>query len=96
MRIFNFGSINLDHVYRIPYFVRPGESLFSESYQKFYGGKGLNQSVALARAGAAVYHAGRIGKDGMELKEFLSQNKIETENKMRSSLEAIKRAEAIS
>ncbi len=88
MRVVNSGSINLDHVYLTPHFVRPGESLFSENYQKFYGGKGLNQSIALTRAGAEVYHAGRIGKDGLELKEFLSRSKIITENIMMTEDEA--------
>src|SRR5262245_40844038 len=63
MRILNFGSINVDHVYHVPHFVRPGETLPATSYHVFGGGKGLNQSVALARAAATVRHAGKIGPD---------------------------------
>ena len=88
MKVVNFGSINLDHVYLTPHFVRPGETLFSETYQKFYGGKGLNQSIALARAGADVHHAGRIGKDGTDLKEYLTQCNINTEKIMMTEDEA--------
>jgi ribokinase len=64
MPILNFGSLNLDHVYQVDHIVRPGETLASRSYQVFAGGKGANQSAALALAGAPVYHAGRIGPEG--------------------------------
>ena len=64
MKILNFGSLNIDLVYRLPHFVRPGETLAAEAFQRFPGGKGLNQSVALARAGARVLHAGKVGADG--------------------------------
>ena len=73
MKIINFGSINIDHVYGVEHFVRPGETLESESYSLFSGGKGANQSIALARAGAAVLHAGNIGRDGGWLKTKLKE-----------------------
>ncbi len=63
-RILNFGSLNIDHVYRVDTFVRPGETKSSLSLEDHCGGKGLNQSVAAARAGAEVLHAGLIGRDG--------------------------------
>ena len=71
MRILNYGSLNIDHVYGVHHFVRPGETIGSTSYTRFCGGKGLNQSVALARAGAEVWHAGKIGAEGKFLKERL-------------------------
>lgn len=71
MKIFNFGSLNIDRVYAVDHFVRPGETLTSSAYNEFAGGKGLNQSIALARAGAEVYHVGKIGPDGMFLKQLL-------------------------
>lgn len=71
MKILNFGSINIDHVYQVDHFVQPGETLDSESYARFAGGKGANQSIALAAAGADVYHAGNVGTDGIWLKEKL-------------------------
>ncbi|MFB2533328.1 PfkB family carbohydrate kinase [Paracoccus sp. p3-h83] len=61
MAIFNLGSINIDHVYQLPHFPAPGETLASSSYQRGLGGKGANQSVAAARAGARVVHLGAIG-----------------------------------
>ncbi|MBS1369492.1 MAG: ribokinase [Lentisphaeria bacterium] len=70
-KIVCLGSMNLDHVYRLDHFVRPGETLNSESYSVGCGGKGLNQSIALARAGAPVMHAGKIGRDGGVLRSAL-------------------------
>lgn len=78
MRVLNFGSLNLDYVYQVDHFVRPGETLSSTSRALKYGGKGLNQSIALARAGAAVGHAGCIGTDGACLKALLTQNGVDT------------------
>lgn len=63
MRIHVFGSINLDKVYRVPHLVRPGETLSSLSVDTLLGGKGANQSVALARAGASVAHVGRLCRE---------------------------------
>jgi len=64
IKIINMGSVNIDYVYAVPHFVRAGETLLSNSRQIFPGGKGLNQSIAFARAGANVSHAGKIGDDG--------------------------------
>lgn len=67
--IINFGSINIDHVYRVPHMVNPGETLASAELISGLGGKGANQSVALARAGASVSHIGRLcGSDDWALK----------------------------
>ncbi|MDR3280466.1 MAG: ribokinase [Synergistaceae bacterium] len=63
-KILNIGSINIDYVYGVRHFVRPGETISSVSLNVFPGGKGLNQSVALSRAGGSVYHAGKTGPDG--------------------------------
>lgn len=71
-RVLNFGSLNIDHVYRVPHFVRPKETLSSLEYRRFAGGKGFNQSMALARAGAEVSHAGCIGSDGTWLRDMLA------------------------
>ena len=59
--ISNVGSINIAHVDRVPHLVRPGETLSSHSYRQVLGGKGANQTIAIARAGAAVSHIGAIG-----------------------------------
>ena len=71
MKILNFGSLNLDYVYDVDHFVRKGETIASREMRIFCGGKGLNQSVALSKAGAQVYHAGLVGQDGGILREML-------------------------
>jgi len=77
-RILNIGSINIDYVYTVPHFVRAGETLSSTSRQIFPGGKGMNQSIALARAGGDVTHAGMIGSDGTYLLDILKDAGVHT------------------
>lgn len=79
MKILNFGSVNIDHVYSVEHFVRPGETMSSLSYSRFSGGKGANQSIALAKAGANVFHAGKICSDGIWLKENLKKCGVRTD-----------------
>ncbi|WP_126975254.1 ribokinase [Frigidibacter oleivorans] len=64
MTIYNLGSINIDHVYRLPHLPGPGETLAALDYRTGLGGKGANQSAAAARAGARVVHLGAVGPDG--------------------------------
>ena len=64
MRILNIGSMNLDMVYQLDHIVQPGETEASFGMNVFLGGKGINQSVAAAKAGAEVCHGGMIGEDG--------------------------------
>ena len=71
MKILSLGSLNIDYVYEVDHFVRPGETLGSKKLTLFPGGKGLNQSVAAAKAGGHVIHAGAIGPDGLWLKDTL-------------------------
>jgi len=73
MKILNFGSLNIDNVYSVSHFVRAGETLASTSLNHYPGGKGLNQSVAFAKAGAGVFHAGLIGADGKMLSDLLEK-----------------------
>ncbi len=80
MKILNFGSLNIDYTYSVEHFVRAGETLSSSSLAVFSGGKGLNQSIALSKAGAEVWHAGAVGKeDGEFLIEQLSEAGVHTE-----------------
>ena len=71
MRILNFGSCNIDYVYSVDHIAQPGETIAAAKLEVFCGGKGLNQSIATARAGAKVYHAGCIGIDGVMLRNEL-------------------------
>ena len=64
MKVLNFGSLNLDYVYQVESILIPGETQASKDRKTFCGGKGLNQSIALAKAGIPVFHAGMIGEEG--------------------------------
>ena len=74
--ITNVGSINVDHVYRVPYFVKPGETLQTVSYQRVLGGKGANQSIALSRAGETVRHVGAIGEDHKWIMDEIANSNV--------------------
>lgn len=79
MKILNFGSLNIDNVYRVDHINAPGETQTAAERHVNPGGKGLNQSIALARAGAEVWHAGRIGADGIWLRDLLGKNGVHTD-----------------
>lgn len=79
MRILNFGSLNIDYVYQVDHFVAAGETLGSFRMDRNTGGKGLNQSVAFAKAGAEIYHAGCVGRDGDFLVRYLEKTGVHTE-----------------
>lgn len=76
--IYNVGSINIDHVYRVPHLVRPGETLTGHSYRQILGGKGANQTIAIARAGGAVRHVGAIGHQDTWILQALSASGADT------------------
>ena len=71
------GSLNIDHVYQVEEISRPGETIHTLDYAKFGGGKGLNQSVAAARAGAEVKHMGCIGQEGRFLADLLAESGVD-------------------
>lgn len=79
MRILNFGSCNLDYVYSLDHIVAPGETESSYGMEIFPGGKGLNQSIAAAKAGVEVYHAGCVGEDGKLLLDILQESGVNTQ-----------------
>lgn len=72
MTILNVGSINWDRVLRVPHFPAPGETLQASSVQIGLGGKGLNQTVAITRAGGAVRHVGAVGANDQRVREALA------------------------
>ena len=93
MRILCFGSLNIDYTYRVDHFVQPGETLAADNLQVFSGGKGLNQAIALARAGAAVWMAGAVGTDGRFLLDELAAAGVHTE--LVRELETVRTGNAI-
>lgn len=78
MTVFNIGSINIDHLYEVDHFVRPGETMSSTSYRQVLGGKGANQSVALAKADAQVRHVGAIHHSNQNILEQLQDYQVDT------------------
>ena len=58
-----FGSLNTDLVIRVPVLPHPGETVLCADYAVRPGGKGNNQAVAAARAGAEVMMVGSVGRD---------------------------------
>ena len=77
MSVLSIGSMNLDYVYQVPHLARPGETLMATAMETKAGGKGLNQTLALARAGATVRHAGCIGSEGAVLRDLLAENGVD-------------------
>ncbi len=73
-----FGSLNIDYTYSVKNFVSAGETVKSFGLDRNIGGKGLNQSIAFAKAGGKVFHAGKIGQDGLFLKDFLDANGVDS------------------
>ncbi|MBR0082178.1 MAG: ribokinase [Clostridia bacterium] len=76
MRVLVFGSMNIDRTYRVRHLARGGETLTAKSMELFCGGKGFNQAIALARAGAATSFAGAVGTDGSFLLEPLRREGV--------------------
>ncbi len=79
MKVLNIGSLNIDYVYSVEHIILPGETEATGSRNTFLGGKGMNQSCALAKAGVEVYHAGMIGKDGMAFLEACKEYGVHSE-----------------
>ena len=72
MTVYNLGSINADHFYAVPHLPTPGETLAATEIRTGLGGKGANQSVAAAKAGATVHHIGAVGGDGAWARDRLT------------------------
>lgn len=78
MKVLNMGSLNLDYVYTVDHILKGGETLASKKMEVFCGGKGLNQSIAMAKAGVPVFHAGLIGEEGEPLLAVCQENGVDT------------------
>lgn len=76
-KVLCFGSLNIDYVYKVDHFVQKGETISSTALNVFCGGKGLNQSVTLGKAGCEAYHAGLIGEDGRFLLDMLTESGVD-------------------
>ncbi|NBH83100.1 ribokinase [bacterium C-53] len=78
MKVLNFGSLNYDYVYKVDHMILAGETMDSYGLETHFGGKGLNQSMALAKAGVPVYHAGMVGEDGQAFLDLCRENGVDT------------------
>lgn len=78
MKILNFGSINIDEVFSVDHIVRPGETIDSNLFEEKIGGKGLNQSISLAKVTDEVYHAGKLNKKDSYIIDYFENNKVRT------------------
>lgn len=76
MKILNFGSCNIDYVYSLDHIVKPGETETTYGLELFPGGKGLNQAIAVAKAGAEVYFAGCVGEGSDMLTDIMKDNSV--------------------
>ncbi len=79
MRILDYGSASIDLVFSVDHIALPGETISSKKREVFPGGKGLNQAIALAKAGAEVYFAGTIGSDGSTLEQAFADAGVHTD-----------------
>jgi ribokinase len=79
MKVLNYGSLNYDYVYSVEHINQPGETQSCSSRNTFCGGKGLNQSIALAKAGVPVFQGGLVGDDGEMLLEKCRENGVNTD-----------------
>jgi ribokinase len=72
------GSVNMDHVFTVESLPHPGETVMASSVRLLPGGKGGNQAVAAARAGAAVQLVAALGDDpaGDQLRAHLRTNGV--------------------
>lgn len=77
VKFLNFSSMNIDTFFRVDHIVRPGETISADSIEKRAGGKGLNQSIALAKVSDEPYRAGNIGADGKFLLDEMKANKVD-------------------
>ncbi len=76
-KIINWGSLNEDKIYHLEHIPLPGETVSSRSFRSGLGGKGMNQSLAAAGAGAEVIHAGAVGKDDPGLVKMLKDRGVD-------------------
>ena len=79
MTIFNLGSINVDYFYRLPHLVTAGETIAADDLTIGLGGKGVNQSIAIGRAGGDVWHIGALGKANSDYCDVIAEAGVKTD-----------------
>ena len=79
MKVLDFGSLNYDYVYQVDHILVGGETSAALSMETHIGGKGLNQAIALRKAGVNVFMAGSLGKDGVSIRELCRKEEVNTD-----------------
>lgn len=67
MKVLNLGSLNIDKTYLVKNIVSPKETIEATDFYVSCGGKGLNQSIAISKAGVKCFHAGAVGEEDGEI-----------------------------
>lgn len=78
MKILSLGALNIDFVYSVNHINLEGETISAQERERKEGGKGLNQSIALALAEATVFMSGCVGSDGADLLNILRTSGVDT------------------
>lgn len=79
MKVLDFGSLNYDYVYQVDHILVGGETSAALSMETHIGGKGLNQAIALKKAGVNVFMAGSLGTDGVSIRELCRKEGVNTD-----------------
>ena len=79
MKVLNIGSLNYDYVYQVDHILVGGETSAALSMETHIGGKGLNQAIALKKAGVNVFMAGSLGTDGVSIRELCRKEGVNTD-----------------
>lgn len=79
MTLHVLASVNIDHSYRVPHAPGPGETLADIGYVSGLGGKGANQALAAAAAGAPVRLVGAVGRDAGWVRARLASGGLDLE-----------------
>lgn len=79
MKVLDFGTLNYDYVYQVDHILVGGETSAALSMETHIGGKGLNQAIALKKAGVNVFMAGSLGTDGVSIRELCRKEGVNTD-----------------
>ncbi len=79
MKVLSLGSLNLDRYYTVKHMVRAKETITAADMTFSFGGKGMDQAAAVAKAGVPVYLAGLVGEDGKVLIDFCNSIGVKTD-----------------
>ncbi|CAB4401061.1 unnamed protein product [Rhizophagus irregularis] len=77
-KVLTFGSINIDEFFEVPHIVSSGETITSSKYCQRAGGKAKVRDIL--QAGALIWHAGKIGRDGEWIKKYMNNHGVRVDH----------------